>query len=61
MISQRAGSADAWRAFMGPVMDPHQAWMRVVAGREPQAVEQVYRAMLAGSVKPDEGHVLSLI
>lgn len=53
--------ADAWRAFMGPVMDPHQPWMRVMAGRGPQAVEQVYRAMLAGSVKPDEGHVLSLV
>ena len=52
--------ADAWGAFMVPVMDPHKAWMRVVAGRGPQTVEQVYRAMLAGSVKPDEGHVLSL-
>ena len=53
--------ADAWSAFMVPVMDPHQAWMRVVAGRGPQAVEQVYRAMLAGGVKPEEGHVLSLV
>ena len=42
-------------------MDPHRPWMQVVAGRGPQAVEQVYRAMLAGSVKPDEGHVLSLV
>ena len=53
--------ADAWNAFMLPVRDPHKPWMRVVAGRGPQAVEQVYRAMLAGSVRPDEGHVLSLV
>ena len=53
--------ANAWSAFMVPVMNPDKAWMRVVAGRGPQAVEQVYRAMLAGGVKPEEGHVLSLV
>ena len=45
---------------MVPVMDTRHPWMRVVAGRGQQAVERVYNAMLAGNIKPDEGHVLSL-
>jgi len=56
----QARIADAWNAFMVPVMGTRHPWMRIVAGRGQQAVERVYSAMLAGKVKPDEGHVLSL-
>ena len=52
--------AEAWRAFMRPVMDAQNGWMRVVAGNGAADVERVYRDMLDGRVRPDEGHVLSL-
>ena len=52
--------AEAWRAFMRPVMDAQNGWMRVVTGKGPVEVERVYRDMLDGRVRPDEGHVLSL-
>jgi Protein of unknown function (DUF2855) len=48
--------ADAWRAFL-PVLDQ---WMHVVAGRGPEAVEQVYAALLKGQSKADQGYTLSL-
>ena len=48
--------AEAWRAFLGPV----SGWMRAVEARGPEAVERVYRDMLDGRAKPDEGHILSL-
>jgi len=48
--------AEAWLAFLTPVA----GWMRIVEGRGPEAVERVYRDMLAGRAKPDEGHILSL-
>ena len=56
----QARIADAWRAFMLPVMREQNGWMRVVAGRGPVKVERVYGDMLAGRVRPDEGHVLTL-
>ena len=56
----QARIADAWRAFMQPVMREPNGWMRVVAGRGPAEVERVYGDMLAGRVRPDEGHVLTL-
>ena len=48
--------AEAWIAFLGPV----GGWMRVVEARGAEAVERVYRDMLDGHAKPDEGHILSL-
>lgn len=36
------------------------AWMRVVDQRGPEAVERVYREMVAGKVDPAVGHMLSL-
>ena len=56
----QARIAEAWQAFMRPVMDAQNGWMRVVAGRGPADVERVYLDMLAGRLRPDEGHVLSL-
>jgi hypothetical protein len=34
--------------------------MHTVEGCGPEAVERVYRAMLDGRAKPDEGHILAL-
>jgi hypothetical protein len=46
----------AWSGF-APMLD---RWLKVVEGRGPTAVEQVYQATLAGRVSPDQGHILSL-
>ncbi|MFQ5698395.1 MAG: DUF2855 family protein [Myxococcota bacterium] len=46
----------AWREFCEGSGD----WLRVVRHRGRLAVEQVYREVLEGRAKPDEGHVLSL-
>jgi hypothetical protein len=51
--------ASAWAAFMKPVCDPRRPWLRVVRGEGQAAVEATYAALLAGTVKPAEGHVLS--
>ncbi|KNZ31102.1 MAG: hypothetical protein AD742_17875 [Methylibium sp. NZG] len=50
---------DAWQAFMAPVTDAHNPWMRVVRGSGKAAVERVYLALLDGRVNPEEGHLLS--
>jgi hypothetical protein len=52
--------AEAWSAFLVPVLDPERSWMRIRGGRGPEAVEQAYRAIVAGLALADEGHVLSL-
>ena len=51
--------ASAWAAFMKPVSDPQSPWLRVVRGEGEAAVAATYAALLAGTVKPAEGHVLS--
>jgi hypothetical protein len=48
--------AEAWLAFLGAA----GAWMQVIHGRGPAAVERVYLEVLAGRARPDEGQVLSL-
>jgi len=52
--------ATAWAAFMGPVTRAEDPWLRVVHGRGTAAVEVVYAALLDGTVRPHEGHILSL-
>ena len=52
--------AGAWAAFMQPVTDPLQPWLQVVRGRGAAAVETAYAALLAGTVDPAQGHVLSV-
>jgi hypothetical protein len=54
VLQQRIG--EAWLAFLGSV----GGWMHTVEGCGPEAVERVYRAMLDGRAKPDEGHILAL-
>jgi len=53
-------SAEAWSAFMRPVVGGAQPWLQVVRGHGEAAVEAVYAALLAGTVNPAEGHVLTL-
>ncbi len=49
-------TAEAWSKFI-PSVDH---WMKIVRGRGRADVERVYREMLTGKAKPEEGHVLSL-
>ena len=54
--------AAAWSGFMGVVDGgtTGAGWLKVVEARGEAAVAQVYRDMLIGCVRPDEGHILSL-
>ena len=53
-LQERLGGA--WLRFR----NSSEAWLRVVRDEGPDALEQVYREVLEGKAKPDEGHVLSL-
>jgi hypothetical protein len=53
-------TAEAWVAFMQPVVGGERPWMQVVRGHGEAAIEAVYTALLAGTVNPAEGHVLTL-
>ncbi len=46
----------AWSTF-APKLD---GWLKVIEGRGPKAVQQVYLDTLAGRIPPDQGHMLSL-
>lgn len=48
--------AQAWLQFLGAA----GAWMRVIHGRGPAAVERVYLEVLEGRAKADQGQVLTL-
>lgn len=48
----------AWKLFVAAVSAG--AWMRVLRGRGPKDVKQVYEDMLDGTARPDEGNILSL-
>jgi Protein of unknown function (DUF2855) len=50
----------AWRAFVSRVTDPARPWLSVSRGHGPDAVARTVRAMLDGTVAPQEGHILSL-
>ncbi len=52
--------ADAWLAFMTPVLGAQPPWLTVVRGRGPAEVERVYRELLDGGSDPQQGHILSL-
>ena len=51
---------ESWNAFMRPVSDAANPWLRVVHGNGEAAVEATYRALLDGSVPAQEGHVLTV-
>ncbi len=52
--------ADAWQAFTARVVDPVKPWMNVTQGAGPAAVEQIYRDLLEGRAKPDDGRIVSM-
>jgi len=52
--------AEAWRAFMGPVNDPAQPWLRIIESRGPAAVEAAYRSLVDGRGDAREGVMLAL-
>jgi Protein of unknown function (DUF2855) len=52
--------AAAWQAFMQPVNDPVQPWLRIRAAAGADALEAALRAQLAGRVDPRDGLMLSL-
>ena len=53
-FQRRVGEAMA--RFLGST----SAWLRVVEGKGPAALESVYHGMVEGRVNPAEGHVLTL-
>ncbi|MCW5889513.1 MAG: DUF2855 family protein [bacterium] len=53
-LEERLG--DAWRAFVAS----SDAWLEVVRGYGPAAVERAYREVLEGQARPEQGHVLSM-
>jgi hypothetical protein len=50
----------AWQSLLAVLRDPAKQWVDVVEGAGPRAVERVYADALAGRLKPEQGHVLSL-
>jgi hypothetical protein len=52
--------AEAWSAFMAPVVDAQPPWLTVVHGRGAVEIERVYRQLLDGRGDPQQGHMLSL-
>ncbi len=54
VLEEKLGTA--WRSFR----DGSQAWLRVQRGAGRSDVERMYREVLEGRAKPDQGHVLSL-
>jgi len=56
-VSQRI--ATAWTAFLSRVRGD-DGWMQVLEAHGPVALEQVYREVLEGRARPEQGHLLSL-
>ncbi len=52
--------ADAWHAFTARVVDPAKPWMNITHGEGVAAVERVYRDLLDGRAKPDEGRIVAM-
>lgn len=52
--------ADAWHAFTARVVDPAKPWMNITHGEGTAAVEHVYRDLLEGRAKPDDGRIVSM-
>ena len=52
--------AAAWRAFTTRVSDANKPWMNITEGRGREAVERVYRDLLDGRARPDDGCIVSM-
>ena len=51
---------EAWAAFMRPVTQTQQPWLRVVRDEGTAAIESAYAALLTGRANPAEGYLLSV-
>jgi hypothetical protein len=51
---------DAWRQYMGVILDPVRGWMTIVSGAGAEAVARIYEDVRAGRARADEAYVLSL-
>ncbi len=52
--------AAAWHAFADRVADRERPWMTVVVESGPDAVERLYRQLLDGRARPEEGRIVSM-
>ena len=52
--------AAAWHGFTDRVVDAARPWITITAGHGPEAVERVYRDLLDGKARPDDGSVVSM-
>ncbi|MEO8937430.1 MAG: DUF2855 family protein [Burkholderiaceae bacterium] len=52
--------AAAWHAFVARVVDPARPWMTIFDERGADAVERVYRELLDGRARPQDGRILSM-
>ncbi|WP_394837960.1 DUF2855 family protein [Pendulispora rubella] len=53
--------AEAWNAFLVPILEPSRGWLRIESGRGDEAVKQHYDAIVRGESAPEEGRVVSLM
>lgn len=51
---------EAWQAFLGPVCQAEEPWLRIVEARGVDAAEAAYRSLLEGRVDARSGLMLSL-
>jgi hypothetical protein len=58
VVQQRLG--EAWQSLSKMLRDPGSGWLEVVEAAGPAAVEKTYRDVVAGRIKPVQGHVMSL-
>jgi hypothetical protein len=52
--------AAAWKTFIARVGDAHRPWINIVDERGPAVVERVYRELLEGRARPDDGRIVSM-
>jgi hypothetical protein len=52
--------AEAWNAFLIPVLDPASGLLAIVPSAGPDAVARAYDDMVRGRARADHGHVMTL-
>jgi len=52
--------AEAWNAFLVPVLDPSRGWLTIVTSTGAAAVTRAYDEILSGRARANHGHVMTL-
>jgi len=52
--------AEAWNAFLIPVLDPARGLLTIVSSAGPDAVSRAYDDVVSGRARADHGHVMTL-